>query len=344
MRSSNTYSDTTHRLLFATPVADVLSHYGKRTDHRGYMYYSPFRDESVPSMRVTVNRNDGTWVWADFGGQPQAGKRADGGGCLDLVRRLGNLHSDAEAFCVLEEIAQRRGIRPVTPAEPKAAHRTGRESGIVIDEVSGAFSRRSLRRYAIEERCIPEDLLVRYCKQVSYHSRAAANRRFTAIGFPNNAGGWALRGSGGDRKLNSAWGLSTFGPDGVLHVDGIPLSGKCALFEGFMDFLSYLAWRGVENPGMDVCVLHSAANAVHAKGFVLAHESVRTFFDNDDAGERATALVRSWCEDAGLDFKDGRGAYARWNDVNDAWKEIVAMRRTHLPSPGLRADSRRPKI
>lgn len=312
------------QLLFAVPVVDILSYFGKRIDHRSYMYYSPFREESEPSMRVTVNRNDGTWVWADYGGVPEGGRHVDGGGVLEMVRRLAGVSTDAAAMGVLEEIGRSRGIE-VIREESRVERKKVKDSGIVIDDVSGTFSRRSIRDYAVNVRCIPLPLLERYCRQVKYHSKADSSRFFTVIGFPNNAGGFAMRGSGENRKMNNVWGLTTLGPDGVLRKDASVASDKCALFEGFMDFLSYMAWRGAQEPGMDVCVLHSASNAVHAKGWVEAHGAVRCFFDNDDAGSRATELVASWC--GGKDFKDGRSAYAGHKDINEAWKEAVAKRK-----------------
>ena len=318
----NAYSDIPdYSSLLAIPVSDVLAYFGKRTGHRGYMYYSPFRDEREPSMRVTVNSADGTWVWADYGGSPTGGRRVDGGGVLEMVRRLSGVSGDSGAVSVLREIAAGRGCPEVPDVSPPE-----RETGIVIDDVSAVFTSGPVRRYATRVRRIPEPLLGRYCRQVRYHPRSDPSRSYIAIGFPNNAGGWALRGRGAGAKLNSAWGLTTLGPDGSLMADGRAASTRGLLFEGFMDFLSYLAWRGVLEPGADVCVLHSASNIVHAREWALSHGAVRSFFDNDRAGDTATEALASWCGEAGLDFRDGRGAYASSNDLNEAWQAEAASR------------------
>lgn len=318
----NAYSDIPdYSSLLAIPVSDVLAYFGKRTGHRGYMYYSPFRDEREPSMRVTVNSADGTWVWADYGGSPTGGRRVDGGGVLEMVRRLSGVSGGSGAVSVLREIAAGRGCPEVTDVSPPE-----RETGIVIDDVSAVFTSGPVRRYATRVRRIPEPLLGRYCRQVRYHPRSDPSRSYIAIGFPNNAGGWALRGRGAGAKLNSAWGLTTLGPDGSLMADGRAASTRGLLFEGFMDFLSYLAWRGVLEPGADVCVLHSASNIVHAREWALSHGAVRSFFDNDRAGDTATETLASWCGEAGLDFRDGRGAYASSNDLNEAWQAEAASR------------------
>lgn len=322
-------------LLFTIPVVDVLSWFGKRVDHRGYMYYSPFREEASPSMRVTVNPVDGTWMWADYGGSPEPGKKVDGGGCLDMVRRLGRFSSDEAAVAELRRIASSKGVAVIEEESLSARKEAGRPAGIVVDDVSMRFTRRNLVRYADSERGIPEDILSRYCRQVTYHARANASRRFTVIGFPNNAGGWALRGTGSPQrsKRNSLAGISIFSPDGTHCPDGRVSSAKCALFEGFFDFLSYMAWKGVKEPGMDACVLNSTSNLLQAKSWIVSHGSVRCFFDNDEAGEQATRKVEAWCVGAGLDFKDGRTAYAGHDDVNEAWTAELSRRRERLKVP-----------
>ena len=321
-----------NQLFLTIPVVDILSWYGKRVDHRGYMYYSPFRDEAAPSMRVTVNPSDGTWIWADFGGSPSPGRKVDGGGVLHLVCRLEGLNPSSEADLakaagVLRQIASSKGVAVIETESLRERRRAARPAGIVVDRVDGTFTRRNLVNYMCRVRGVPRQLLESYCRQVTYHYRSDSSRRFTVVGFPNNAGGYTLRGTGEGSKKNYLSGISTFAPDGSHRPDGAASGGGCALFEGFVDFLSWLAWRGETVPGMDVCVLNSTANVGQAKDWILAHGVVRTFFDNDNAGGEATDAVRSWCEESGLDFKDGRAAYRDLNDINDAWRASVAASR-----------------
>lgn len=325
---SNTYTDQQNSRMFLTiPVSDVLSYFGKRADHRNYMYYSPFRDEATPSMRVTVDRSTGTWVWADYGGMPEGGKHVDGGGVLDLVMKLANVSSYKAAFDILEQIGRSRGIE-VIRQESSRNRREVKESGVVIDDISEEFTNKALRDYAVSSRCINQDILSRYCRQVSYHFKSNPQKINLAIGFPNNNGGFALRGNTRNRKLNSVWGLSVLDPSGVLRKDAGVNSDRCILFEGFMDFLSYMSWRGIETPGCDVCVLHSVSNVVHAKDWLLSHTSVRTFFDNDVAGQKATDTVKNWCAaKEGVSFKDGSGAYAGSKDLNEGWQKVCARRK-----------------
>ena len=113
--------------------------------------------------------------------------------------------------------------------------------------------------------------------------------------------------------------------DLLTHRPGVDVSSsRCAVFEGFFDYLSWLAWRKVEEPGMDVCVLNSTSLIAYARSWVLSHDVVRSFFDNDPAGDKATEALAAWCAEEGKDFRDGRGAYVGKDDVNEAWCEALS--------------------
>lgn len=285
-------------------------------------------------MRVSVNSADGTWLWADYGGSPKSGKKVDGGGCLDMVCRLGNFSSYKDALKELERIAESRGMAVIEEESRVERKRAQKPTGIVLDSSGALFTRRALVRYAKEVRGIPEDILSRYCCQVTYHPRSKEGSQFTVIGFPNNEGGYALRGTGAaskskfKSKFSTASGITTIKADGSFSPKGGVSSDKCLLFEGFMDFMSYLVWKGVVVPGdADVCVLNSTSMVSYSRSWVESHSKVRTFFDNDKAGSKATEEVQSWCTGKGLDFKDGRSAYKGYKDLNEAWTAELERRR-----------------
>ena len=323
------YSNNEMELLLTTPVDRILAYYGRSTAHRSYMYFSPFRDEAQPSMRVTVDPLTGRWFWADFGGTPSRGRKADGGGCLEMVRRLSGVKTDREALDVLAEISgspagDAAGVHPLSRIKP---------SGIVVEKVSPVFDRSFLLRYAERERGIPRELLERYCREVTYHPKSAPERHFTVIGFPNNGGGFVLRGTGKNSKITTLCDITTLSPDGNLVPDGESYSQRCCLFEGFMDFLSWLAWRKESIPGTDICVLNSVSNLSRAGGWLLAHGVIRCFLDNDPAGKDAYDRICEMCQ--GRDIKDGSTAYPGFKDLNEAY---VARLRVGRPeeSPGIR--------
>lgn len=309
------YSNSEMELLLTTPVDRILAYFGRNTAHRSYMYFSPFRDEASPSMRVTVDRSTGQWYWADFGGTPAPGKKADGGGCLEMVRRLSGVSTEGEALDILAEI----NGTVIPMAEFQSSPVREKPSGIVVESFGEAFDRASLVRYAERERGIPLPLLERYCRQVTYHPKSAPSRRFTVIGFPNNGGGFALRGTAPNSKYTTLCDITTLTPDGMLSPAAEAATARCYVFEGFMDFLSWLAWRGEERPGADVCVLNSVSNLHLASGWLLAHGVIRCFLDNDRAGKDAYESICEMCP--GRDIKDGSTAYRGHKDLNEAYVE-----------------------
>ncbi len=311
-----------------TPISEVLTFFGKSSECRGYMYFSPFHDEKAPSLHVKVN-HDGTWVWTDFSMPgPKGGPL--GGGFVDLVRELSKRDARYAGMKLNEVICQISGNTSSVSISGKSSStsRSEEASGSELDSVKKGLERRALVLYATFKRCIPESLVNTYCGEVTYHSVGRPERSFYGIGFKNNSGGWAVRSVARGRKINVGHGdISTLNKDGVLFTDGKASSPAVFLFEGFMDFLSFLAWCEKDTPGVDIVVLHSTSNVGRCEQFVKSHSEVRCFFDNDNAGNQATKMVEGWCNDAGVHFLDGRTAFKDHKDVNEAWQSVCAGRK-----------------
>jgi len=91
------------------------------------------------------------------------------------------------------------------------------------------------------------------------------------------------------------------------------------IFEGFMDFLSYLSMDRPTQPAGTVLVLNSTNLWRSALPYIndLSFEEVRLYLDNDDAGEAATRkLFENAQNNARL--SDMRQHYAGFEDLN-AW-------------------------
>ena len=293
--------------LKATPIADYLRTYGHDVAGRKNIV-AFWRGDNNPSVSIDHNKN----VWYDHG-------TGEGGSVLDLVMRVEGC-SFSEACRKLEDSSFNRSYTPIAPKlEP-------RESGIVIDDVR-ELQHPALLRY-LDERCIPIEIARMYCKQVHYHTKNNADAKYFAIGFENNEGGWELRSpffKGATNKATTY--MQNFGS--VLIV-----------FEGFFDFLSYLAMpEGVlpSTPKADYLVLNSVANSEKAVAVyeAIADES-KPFYkvcyacDNDLAGKDVTFKMskldglRGYGPDGGVvDFCDRLRAYSGYlgdgklNDLND---------------------------
>ena len=279
-------------------IAQVMAALGCRTDHdRHNMYYSPFRDERTPSFHINPEQN----TWYDFGTN-------EGGGIIALVCRLRRCTRE-EAYDFLATID--RSLLPIYETVSFKSRKS--QAGAVTIKCSSKEFRLALTRYA-EGRGIATDLLRRYCEEVTYSIEGMADRTFYAIGFRNNAGGYALRNS--VCKICSSSAVTTLSPSGELTAE--PQSDSVLVFEGFFDFLSYMALSGRQEPGYDICVLNSVANLEKTLGWLQAHRSIATCLDNDEAGRRATSLIfDSIPEDGDMCVKDLSEIYAGYNDLNE---------------------------
>ena len=80
-------------------------------------------------------------------------------------------------------------------------------------------------------------------------------------------------------------------PKHITTIDN--RSDTVIAFEGFMDFLAYLSLKYPERLRIDAAVLNSVVNLPKAVPFLSRHPVIHIFFDNDEAGRKATAdLIR----------------------------------------------------
>ena len=160
-----------------------------------------------------------------------------------------------------------------------------------------------------------KNILQGYCEEVLYHVVSMPDRKFFAIGFKNNSGGYILR--SGTAKLCTSSDMTTLGPDGKLTEQ---ISGnKVLVFEGFMDFLSWMTNSGKSTPEHDCCILNSVANIGKALPWITAHSHIAAFMDNDQAGRSTLQkIIDNVPETAGdVCVYDMAKLYEGYNDLNE---------------------------
>jgi hypothetical protein len=289
------------------------------------MYLSPLREESTASFSVNLDEN----VWYDHG-------LGEGGSIIDLVARMEGC-SVGEAIRRLENSGAGGGLpgvganigapisapsvsfhgnNRVAPQHPEPA-----SSGIEIVSV-GELEHLALVDYLCE-RGIDPATARKYCNEVRYR---IGGREYFAIGFRNDAGGWELRNrsfkgsstpknittirGGGRRDAIGDTPASTGGSDTVM------------VFEGFIDFLSYLSLKNNPSPTIDTAVLNSVANLRRAIPFLESHRTIHTFLDNDEAGRKTLADLHESLP--GSEVVDQSPFYRNHKDLNDYWREQAA--------------------
>lgn len=303
MQDKGTYSSVPTRLK----VADVLVNYGKDVSFaRNGMIKSPFRDERTPSFHIMPEG----YGWVDFGDGTK-------GGVIDLIMRLEN----CDRSHALRKIAEiKNGGCFFAQSNVSISKRPRQLTPALMVVSSAPLSNKSLIRYATG-RGITEDVLRRYCLEIAVKVRGSKNIQ-SYIGFPNSTDGYVLRSPkvGRDGKRCTSSAPTYISPDG--NQTPSPCSAVTAVFEGFFDFMSFIEMRRAESgltPGCDICILNSVSNLSRALGFILRHQEINLFLDNDKAGHETTEAIILAARTASADITvlDHSDEYAGYGDINE---------------------------
>ena len=275
-------------------LADYLQSLGYtpvKQQGRSLWYKSPLRNETDASFKVNTELNQ----WYDFG----IGK---GGNIIALAAEL--YHSENVAY-LLERIAERTPyIRPATFSFGKQKTHNSSFQGVQVGELSSP----ALIDY-LRERGINIELAKRECKELRYEYEG---KTYFVVGFPNIADGYELR---------NRYFKGCLAPKDITHIRQ---QGEqrlvCYLFEGFMDYLSFLTIRMNNNPEeprtgeQDYMVLNSVTNLSKAEQLLRPYSRIGCFLDNDQAGQRAYENLKKMF---GNRLQDMSHHYKEHKDLNE---------------------------
>ncbi|MDR2626970.1 MAG: toprim domain-containing protein [Dysgonamonadaceae bacterium] len=247
------------------------------------MFRCPFRKDRNASLKVDYIRN----IWYDFGINK-------GGSFIDLIMKLENC-TFKEAVQRLEGKCADMQINPSATVFPSPVEQE--QLNPIIDILPLTHPQLIIW---LQERDIEPCLANLYCREIHYRNR---NKNHLSVGFRNDKGGYELSSPPGFKGCIPPKDITTI-PAG---------RDACLVFEGFWDFLSYLALQNVTEPAHDVVILNSVANIQKALPFLKTHPAVCTYLDNDDAGMKATHAIREACPAV----FDRSSRYAGFKDLND---------------------------
>ena len=256
------------------------------------MYRSPLREETRPSFKVDTEKN----LWIDY-------TEGRGGSIIDLCMRLEGC-TLSEAICRLGQNALEHTAHSysspkyetrICPKQKEIAN--GARKLIGISDTLPPH----LQEYLKKERCIDLEKATPFLKCISYEVRG---RRYEAIGFANSSGGYELRDN------NTFKG--TVAPKDITPIFEDMEQPVC-LFEGFMDFLSFLSMK--EEVTNQCLVMNSVSNVARSIHYLNKRNitSVRAFLDNDDAGRKA---VQEFVN-TGFKVEDMAVYYRDFKDLNE---------------------------
>lgn len=283
-----------------------------RQGGRELWYHSPIRSgDENPSFKVDTIKN----LWFDHG-------VATGGNIIDLVRELCScdvrdalqhlektgLYSPALTSPTIST-GMLRGASRRSKASPEKQVAEGEK------EKSWAFklvSQKPLQHPALlqylTKRGIDHDIAREYLSQIEFNAPQSAGKYF-ALGYPS--------GDGFEARNALFKGFVGTGKAVTFH-DKLGAQ-VLQVFEGFMDFLSYLSKDSGTQPVGAVLVLNTTNLWQRALPYINEPRftEVRLYLDNDDAGEAATRKLFENVPDS-TKLADMRSYYAGYEDLN-AW-------------------------
>ena len=251
------------------------------------MYLSPLRTEKHASFKVNTELN----LWYDFG-------ISRGGNIIDLAELL---YNSSDVSYLIRQI-ERNAPGGVSVSLPKAKPNTPQNSFENLQVLS--ITHPALIKY-LGERCIDIEIARTVCKELHFDTRG---KHYFGIGFPNIAGGYEIR---------NPFFKGGITPKDISLFHNEESKQSCFVFEGFIDFLSFMMLRRKENDGLkrqDYLVLNSVSNVKKALEPLSHYENVQCFLDNDEAGRNAYLQLS---KELGKPVTDASTLYNGYKDLNE---------------------------
>jgi hypothetical protein len=241
-------------------IADYLQKLGyspAKIQGYNYWYCSPYREERTASFKVDMAKN----TWHDFG-------TGDGGDIIDLAQKIWN--------CSVETALQKLSGTPTNLSFFQSKNILQDNPTTIITDIRSIAHPKLIEW--VKERRIDLALANLYCREIHYQNQSG---QFFSVGFRNDKGGYELNSPPSFKSCISPKEITTFQNE----------KDSCLVFEGFWDFLSYLAIQEIERTKHDVAVLNSTANTEKAMNFLKTHREISSVLHLDEKTPHIHATV-----------------------------------------------------
>lgn len=258
---------------------ESIGHQPTKIRGNDHWYLSPLRDEKSASFKVNAKHN----IWYDHG-------QGKGGNLIDF----GTLYFNCSVSDFLKTLSGSLSFQPLKNNSQKLIQDAPK---IIVEKVSQLTSP-ALLKY-LRERRIDIDIATHFCKQVSY---SFDGRKYYGIGFKNNSDGWEIR--------NRFYKTSCSPKDYTLIKNG---SENITVFEGYMDFLSFVSFNEEQSLSSDYLILNSLSFFDRALPVMQGYDNKHLYLDRDESGRKATTKAL----DLDQTFVDKSNLYKDYKDYND---------------------------
>jgi DNA primase len=274
-------------------LVDLLSRLGHepvRRSGKELMYISMLRESDTdPSFAVSEQLN----VWYDHG----TGK---GGNLIDFAVAY---WPGSDFVDVLRKIVStaKQEIRTDHPRESSARQRMPvKIPHYEVEDVKEMGNNAAISWY-IKDRGISQASQEKL-KEVYYYveDQKKLRKHFFAAGWQNELGGWEVR---------NKYFKGCLGHKAHTHIPGNP--GKLVIFEGYLDYLSWLTEHPENNAS--VLVLNTLSLLEGAIRKAKAYPEVDLYFDRDKSGHQASLTFKAAVPYA----QDRSSIYDGFKDYNE---------------------------
>ena len=239
-------------------------------------YFAFDREEKTPSLFVNFVKN----IAFDFG----TGKKYD---IVSLVQGIKQCSvSQALEYLSQFNFSSKEQMYNIT--------RDGSKYEILsISEVKHYALIQYLKERRIENN-------IHLLKEIHYK---ISNKKYFGIGFKNDANGYEVR---------NKYSKICIGRKDITTIKN--KSNNLRIFEGFMDYLSFKQMeKALKKALSDYVILNSVTMIFKLEKIIKSYEKIELYFDNDEAGNRATNEVKR----LNPYVEDNRILYQNYKDLND---------------------------
>ena len=257
-------------------VLESFSLFPSKDNSKVAFYFAFDREEITPSLFVNFIKN----VAFDFG----TGKKYD---VVSLVQGIKQCSvSQALEYLSQFDFSFQQQICDITKNESKYEI-------LSISEVKHYALIQYLKERRIENN-------IHLLKEIHYK---ISNKKYFGIGFKNDANGYEVRNKYSKICI------------GRKDITTIKNNSNCLrIFEGFMDYLSFKQMeKSLKKAPSDYVILNSVTMIFKLEKIIKSYEKIELYFDNDEAGNRATNEVKQ----LNPYVEDNRILYQNYKDLND---------------------------
>lgn len=248
----------------------------EKENKRIALYKSPLRNDKNPSFMVDKRRN----LYYDYG-------TGEGGSIIDLGTCFYN--------CGVSELLIKLENLPIVNQLQVKSYKEDNIRLLRIQELSN----KHLINYSLK-RCLNLSVLKRYCKEVYFQTHG---KTLYAIGFKNRVNGWEIR--------NKFFKGAISPKDISLIKNGMNV---ISVFEGFIDFLSYIQLKRPGFKDSDYLILNSNTQIKKSYSILENYKWVNLFLDNDESGRKTSKEFQKRLIQPVTDYSF---IYKHHTDIND---------------------------